>query len=178
MPIYPKRTRMGFLNLLHGLVLLGVWKPYLLTPPLQSHNHHTRMSERRSQMISQLQLALHPIPPDLILPRISVQNSLLLSILNGLRNLLRFLARGPIMPVPQAFPQRAASLSIRIHNTHTYRHITCHIPRSTNQCTQACYIHTWHLTHILHPRRRCPNPLHVNVLGRRKHKLLGANASG
>jgi hypothetical protein len=42
-------------------------------------------------MISQLQLALHPIPPDLILPRISVQNSLLLSILNGLRNLLRFL---------------------------------------------------------------------------------------
>jgi hypothetical protein len=48
MRIYLERTRMGFLNLLYGLVLQGVWKPCLLTPPPQSHNHHTRMSERVS----------------------------------------------------------------------------------------------------------------------------------
>jgi hypothetical protein len=48
MPIYLERTRMGFLNLLYGLVLQGVWKACLLTPPPQSHSHHTRMSERVS----------------------------------------------------------------------------------------------------------------------------------
>ena len=110
MPTYLGHMRMGFLNLLFGLVLLGVWEPYLLTPHPQSHSHHTRMSERvsvtcresnsnidlfihlqRSQTIHQLLPFLHRIPPDRILPRIVVQTSLLLHILNGLRNLLGFL---------------------------------------------------------------------------------------
>jgi hypothetical protein len=108
MPTYLGRTR-----LLFGLVLLGVWRPYLLTAFPRSHNHHTRMCGRvsvivveskllnpiylfahlqRSRTILQLQLALHRIPLDQILPRIAVQNFLLLPILHGLRNLLRFLA--------------------------------------------------------------------------------------
>ena len=82
------------------------------------------------------------------------------------------------MSVLQAFP-RAASQTTRIHNMHTYlRILTYPIPRSTHQYrTQACFIHTWH-THILLPRRLCPNPLHVNVVGQKKHKILGANESG
>ncbi len=49
---------------------------------------------QQSQTILQLQLALHHIPPDQILPRMVVQNSILLSIHNGLHNLLRFLVCG------------------------------------------------------------------------------------
>jgi hypothetical protein len=51
-------------------------------------------------MIPQPQLALHLIPPDLILPRIAVQNSLLLPILNGLRNQLQFLVCVAPIPCP------------------------------------------------------------------------------
>jgi hypothetical protein len=49
-------------------------------------------------MIHQLMLFLHHIPPDQILPRMVVQNFLLLLTLNGLRNLLQFLVCvAPIM---------------------------------------------------------------------------------
>jgi hypothetical protein len=83
------------------------------------------------------------------------------------------------MSVPQAFPH-AASQNTHIHNMHTYlRILTYPILRSTHQYrTQACFIHTWRRTHILLPRRLYPNPLHVNVLGQKKHKILGANESG
>ena len=117
---------------------------------------------QRSQMILHLQLALHRIPPYQTQPCPTVQNSLLLPIINVLRNLLQFsacatpisrrftllviyFAGGPIMPVLLAFRRCAASQAI--HNTPTcHPQLTYQIPRSTHQYrTQAYHIHTWHL---------------------------------
>ena len=36
------------MGLLFSLIPLGVWVPYLLTPPPQLHNHHIRMTEHVS----------------------------------------------------------------------------------------------------------------------------------
>ena len=117
MPTYLGRlgTRMDFLSVLFGLILLRRWMFHLLIPSPRSHDHRTRMGERvsvpcdlvvelnpidlfvrlqRFQTILQLRLAVQRIPPDQSQTRM---NPLLLPILMGLRNQLRFL--GCVAPI-------------------------------------------------------------------------------